>query len=249
LIPRRRYLLKSKKKSINYLAYFFFHRCLIKHLEGLTINYDATVRDSDGCLIQFYYGEDGLDIPKSRFLTEEQFGFLVDNKNAVADADLMKHLKASVDTQTFSKQLKRIRKWTKKNGDPLANRRLSEFSKFSIDNKNPNSTKNTVIDPQCGRSKASLSLMKKWIRASEETRQSYRNQCTKCPEPLIAKYRQDMTFGILSEKLEQVLDKYISKASFTTSLGKEELRDVLCAKVMNTFCPPGEPVGLLGNYN
>lgn len=37
------------------------------------------VRDSDGSVIQFYYGEDGMDITKARFLSEKQFPFLADN--------------------------------------------------------------------------------------------------------------------------------------------------------------------------
>ena len=30
----------------------YLQRCLIKHLEGLTVSYDMTVRDSDGSVIQ-----------------------------------------------------------------------------------------------------------------------------------------------------------------------------------------------------
>ena len=37
------------------------------------------VRDCDGSVVQFLYGEDGMDIAKTRFLTERQFPFLVDN--------------------------------------------------------------------------------------------------------------------------------------------------------------------------
>jgi len=37
------------------------------------------VRDSDGSVIQFYYGEDGMDIAKTQFLNEKQFPFLADN--------------------------------------------------------------------------------------------------------------------------------------------------------------------------
>ena len=33
----------------------------MKHLEELKVNYDMTVRDSSGSVIQFLYGEDGLD--------------------------------------------------------------------------------------------------------------------------------------------------------------------------------------------
>jgi DNA-directed RNA polymerase I subunit RPA1 len=37
---------------------------VVKHMESLTVNYDQTVRDSDGSIVQFFYGEDGLDTVK-----------------------------------------------------------------------------------------------------------------------------------------------------------------------------------------
>ena len=37
------------------------------------------IRDSDGSVIQFLYGEDGMDIGKTRFLSEKQFPFLINN--------------------------------------------------------------------------------------------------------------------------------------------------------------------------
>ncbi|MED6243568.1 DNA-directed RNA polymerase I subunit RPA1 [Ataeniobius toweri] len=57
----------------------YLQRCIIKHLEGLVVQYDLTVRDSDGSVIQFLYGEDGLDIPKTQFLQPRQFPFIEDN--------------------------------------------------------------------------------------------------------------------------------------------------------------------------
>ena len=39
----------------------YLQRCLVKHLEELKVNYDMTVRDSSGSIVQFLYGEDGLD--------------------------------------------------------------------------------------------------------------------------------------------------------------------------------------------
>ena len=54
-------------------------RCLIKHLEGLTISYDRTVRDHDHSVIQFQYGEDGVDVAKSPYLKPPQFSFILDN--------------------------------------------------------------------------------------------------------------------------------------------------------------------------
>lgn len=46
----------------------YLQRCLIKNLESLKVCYDYTVRDSDGSIVQFYYGEDGVDVHKTSFL-------------------------------------------------------------------------------------------------------------------------------------------------------------------------------------
>ena len=46
----------------------YLQRCLMKGLEPLSIAYDYTVRDSDGSIVQFNYGEDSLDVQKTGFL-------------------------------------------------------------------------------------------------------------------------------------------------------------------------------------
>lgn len=55
----------------------YLQRCLIKGMEGLSVGYDSSVRDSDGTLVQFLYGEDGLDISKLEYL--KNFGFVLRN--------------------------------------------------------------------------------------------------------------------------------------------------------------------------
>jgi DNA-directed RNA polymerase I subunit RPA1 len=55
----------------------YLQRCLIKGMEGLKVEYDTSVRDSDGSMIQFLYGEDGLDVTKQKHLTD--FKFLLEN--------------------------------------------------------------------------------------------------------------------------------------------------------------------------
>lgn len=59
----------------------YLQRCLIKGMEGLTVGYDNSVRDADGTMIQFLYGEDGLDIAKQRHLKE--FKFAAENSSAL----------------------------------------------------------------------------------------------------------------------------------------------------------------------
>ena len=46
----------------------YLQRCLIKHLEGIRVHYDHTVRNSDSSVIQFHYGEDSLDVTKQKHL-------------------------------------------------------------------------------------------------------------------------------------------------------------------------------------
>ncbi|EFN81707.1 DNA-directed RNA polymerase I subunit RPA1 [Harpegnathos saltator] len=222
----------------------YLQRCLIKHLEGLVINYDSTVRDSDGSLIQFYYGEDGLDIPGSRFLKKEQIPFLVDNKDAIVDAEALENLKTgSSNNEKIMKLIKKIKKWKIKNGPPLQKRRISEFSKFSMENVNQNNnTKKNSVEKNCGRTKAALSLIKKWMKIDKEMKKMFHIQCVRCPDPIMSKYRQDVEFGVLSERLESLLEEYLSHSP---NIIKKSLRDLLSMKVMKTICPPGEPVGLL----
>ncbi|KAF4587583.1 DNA-directed RNA polymerase I subunit RPA1 [Ophiocordyceps camponoti-floridani] len=55
----------------------YLQRCVIKGMEGLTVAYDNSVRDSDGSLIQFLYGEDGLEVTKTKYLFD--FGFVLQN--------------------------------------------------------------------------------------------------------------------------------------------------------------------------
>ncbi|KAI9502457.1 hypothetical protein BX070DRAFT_14210 [Coemansia spiralis] len=61
----------------------YLQRCLIKHLEGIQVHYDYTVRDSDGSIIQFQYGEDALDVLKSQHLLK--FDFAAANYRAFRD--------------------------------------------------------------------------------------------------------------------------------------------------------------------
>ncbi|GFP89671.1 DNA-directed RNA polymerase i subunit rpa1 [Phtheirospermum japonicum] len=59
----------------------YLQRCLIKNLESLKVCYDYTVRDADGSIVQFYYGEDGVDPHQTSFL--KNFKALNDNRETI----------------------------------------------------------------------------------------------------------------------------------------------------------------------
>ena len=46
----------------------YLQRCLVKHLEELKVCYDYTVRNGEGGVVQFLYGEDALDPTKASYL-------------------------------------------------------------------------------------------------------------------------------------------------------------------------------------
>ncbi|KAI0774421.1 beta and beta-prime subunits of DNA dependent RNA-polymerase [Fomes fomentarius] len=56
----------------------YLQRCLIKHLEGIRVHYDNTVRGSDSAVYQFNYGGDSLDVTKQKHLF--QFEFIAQNE-------------------------------------------------------------------------------------------------------------------------------------------------------------------------
>ncbi|KAF1945843.1 DNA-directed RNA polymeras-like protein I subunit [Clathrospora elynae] len=51
----------------------YLQRCIVKGMEGLHVQYDTSVRDSDGSMVQFLYGEDGLDTTKQKYLNDFKF--------------------------------------------------------------------------------------------------------------------------------------------------------------------------------
>lgn len=61
----------------------YLQRCLVKNLECLKVCYDHTVRDADGSVVQFRYGEDGVDVQKTSFLTE--FKILAANQKIISE--------------------------------------------------------------------------------------------------------------------------------------------------------------------
>ncbi|GBE60427.1 DNA-directed RNA polymerase [Babesia ovata] len=46
----------------------YLQRCILKSMEDVICCYDSTVRSADGTIIQFAYGEDGIDVQKSAYI-------------------------------------------------------------------------------------------------------------------------------------------------------------------------------------
>jgi DNA-directed RNA polymerase I subunit RPA1 len=103
----------------------YLQRCLVKHLEGVSIYYDRTVRDNGGNVIQFDYGGDSIDISKTSFLTN--FKSLIQNKESVEKLFQVEEVKKKFKNLE-NYQSKEIKEYSKKKIQyPL-------ISQFSPDN-------------------------------------------------------------------------------------------------------------------
>jgi DNA-directed RNA polymerase I subunit RPA1 len=99
----------------------YLQRCLIKHLEGVKVHYDHTVRDSDNSILQFLYGEDALDVTKQKHL--DHFDFAARNHQSLIARYRPDKLLDLVVTDEAVKYMKTALKKPKKH-DPA----LSKYS-------------------------------------------------------------------------------------------------------------------------
>ena len=99
----------------------YLQRCLIKHLEGVRVHYDHTVRDSDYSILQFLYGEDSLDVTKQKHL--EHLDFAARNHHSLINRFRPGDI---VDKANMSEAVDHMKKALKKPGkyEPV----LSQYS-------------------------------------------------------------------------------------------------------------------------
>ena len=79
----------------------YLQRCLIKQLESLMVSYDMTVRDNDGSIVQFTYGDDGIDVMNTKFL--DKFKFLERNHKICFQDSEKIYKSGALDTETVEK--------------------------------------------------------------------------------------------------------------------------------------------------
>ncbi|XP_041979543.1 DNA-directed RNA polymerase I subunit RPA1 [Aricia agestis] len=221
----------------------YLQRCLIKHLEGLSVAYDYTVRDADSSVIQYAYGEDGLDVLKCQFLKKSQFKFLDINSKAVVDKSILKQLNEEDNSKAILKSQKAIKKWKKKYGDDVFKKvRHNGFAKFSAVARNNIDLDEKPTDET--RDPYYWELEKMWRSLDEEERQQYDNKI--CPDPITSKTSPEYKFGMITERLDGLIESYLkSRGESNEYTRKEKFKEIMSAKYLESMAAPGEPVGLL----
>ncbi|XP_073968760.1 RNA polymerase I subunit RpI1 isoform X2 [Rhodnius prolixus] len=188
----------------------YLQRCLVKHLEGLTVNYDMTVRDSDGSVVQFLYGEDGMEVTKSQFLNEKQLPFLAENINSLHNPEEIESLRANTDLEGVKAHGKLVKRW---NRHRIIGPKqwCSPFSLFSIQVEGSGSYEKP--SSTTGRTKSAESAVKVWRNMDTEERNRFHKILRRTPDPVVSKYQCDRYFGSVTEKLDKLIDNYLKQNS------------------------------------
>lgn len=228
----------------------YLQRCIIKHLEGLVVQYDLTVRDSDGSVVQFLYGEDGLDIPKTQFLQPKQFPFIAENYEVIKMSKHLDEVLAKMTPEQANEHFRLIKRWRAKN--PVRVSRQGAFLMYSQKKMAELQTEDQMGELINGRSFATQQLLEKWYSLEEKSRRKYRKRAAPLPDPCLAIFQPDIHFGSVSETFESKVDDYISEwdtqksvSCVSSELSLERLKTLLHLKWQRALCDPGEAVGLL----
>ncbi|XP_017039260.1 DNA-directed RNA polymerase I subunit RPA1 [Drosophila ficusphila] len=217
----------------------YLQRCLIKHLEGLSVHYDLTVRDSDNSVVQFLYGEDGLDILKSKFFNDKFCAdFLTQNATTILRPSQLQLMKDEEGLAKVQRHEKHIRSWNKKKPAKLrsAFTHFSEELREDVEVRRPNE-----INAKTGRRRFDEGLLKLWKKADAEDKALYRKKYARCPDPSVAVYKQDIYYGSVSERTRKLIDDYAKRKPEL----KETIADIMRVKTIKALASPGEPVGLI----
>lgn len=224
----------------------YLQRCLIKHLEGLTVSYDGTVRDSDGTVIQFMYGEDGMDILKSQFLKLKQMPFLNENRDAIINEELLDSLRNSPEvTEKMNKIMKRIRIYKKKHGSTIQKPKRDE--KRLIKKCYPTVTSEFPPNRFFGSlSECAEEILEKYLKSCEDDPEQARNmlliKSTKAlaepgePVGLIAA----QSIGEPSTQMTLNTFHFAGRGDMNVTLGIPRLREILMMASANIKTPSME---------
>lgn len=121
----------------------YLQRCLVKNLEPLRVAYDSTVRDDcDGSIVQFLYGEDGIDTTQTGCLRTlpllyynmPQFAIQIEGAKALAASLHSRNdkegSKMEAEAEEIASMAKKRAKTRFDKGEEDANKRLPINSRF-----------------------------------------------------------------------------------------------------------------------
>jgi DNA-directed RNA polymerase I subunit RPA1 len=236
----------------------------MKHLEGLVVNYDLTVRDSDGSVIQFQYGEDGLAVDKCTYLKEAYYPFLVANQSSILREDEYSRIVdtcGSTKDKPIIKNLKKIRAWRKKTRELADDEnsfndstrlKLSDETKIRMTpfiNYSRFFDLHTLTNSLASKdiNEARSIMVQTWRDLSDDKREQYNHGVVKFYSPVTQNYLPASNLGAITERLDDLIRNYINTHGKLdqTKMDKRTFEKMIHFKSLKSCIDPGESVGIL----
>ncbi|ORC89873.1 putative DNA-directed rna polymerase I largest subunit [Trypanosoma theileri] len=204
-------------------------RCLIKGLESLIVHWDHSVRDSNGSVVQFTYGGDGLDPCKASTLQAWEMA----KENVV---DLGKRFGVDVGATTAEEQQEK--------------EKIQRGKRPRADEEEVVSTHTTTITTTT----ATTGEDKAQVRQQHLEQQVQENPLPRYMQDGMEEYLRNKATFPLFHKVSQVArwsaqnrlkEKLAEKREENVEYYRDVLTELTTNKRLRAFCDPGEPVGLL----
>ncbi|KAJ1896740.1 hypothetical protein LPJ81_004676, partial [Coemansia sp. IMI 209127] len=239
----------------------YLQRCLIKHLEGVKVHYDYSVRDADGSIIQFQYGEDALDVLKAQHL--RKFDFAAANYRALKDKLNPASAASVLDEELARKYAKKLLGKPSEfglkqvEGEPISSRftpsrylgAVSE--KFYIElesylNSNPSlllHEKKSKLDARKAEKKDAEEKIKDAAREAEEKRQEDMTEEERIEEK--KKKEEEDAKKLKSKMLDSVSNMGALLSTRSPDCSSRNFRMLQYLNYLHSLIEPGESVGLI----
>jgi DNA-directed RNA polymerase I subunit RPA1 len=217
----------------------YLQRCLVKHFECLKVCYDLSVRDSDGSVIQFLYGDDGADVTLSSHLFK--FETLFDNFKMLRPGSErgLKALRKSASTfKTVELEAARVY-FDAQEAARAADFSTAESKLKSLESRSEELKLDTVT---C----SSLKHTRKMIH--EIRKAGAKDKADHVFDPVSAVLNPTHYFGATSELHEAELQKFLAGAMKSGKCSQEEataFAEYMRLKFMRSLAHPGEAVGVI----
>ena len=217
----------------------YLQRCLIKHLEGICVSYDHTVRDSDGSVVQFLYGYDGIDVTKANFLSPNGLKHLKVNSYILSNNvnKEKQHLNCS-DATALASDISSI-----SNPRPRYSSPFNCYEK-KMKKKEPFKDLSTNNSGKF-RSEQTLSIAKSWHTLKPKKKSIWIQKAGRVkPLPVLSTFPPHKYFGSISENLQTHISSALLKET-----NKEKLEETVLLRALKALSQPGEGVGVLAGQS
>mmetsp|Transcript_89860 Transcript_89860/g.155545 ORF Transcript_89860/g.155545 Transcript_89860/m.155545 type:complete len:1820 (-) Transcript_89860:78-5537(-) len=220
----------------------YLQRCLVKHLEGMKVAYDHTVRDGDGSVVQFLYGDDGADVTRASHLFK--FETLYNNFEV---------LKPSGDEGLAKLRVGEKLKHTNMEMAPAYLTAQSAAEKGDLEGaikklkKLETGSKGNAVKELDSVAQSMVSRVRTRLQAHVSDG-SKPTDCRKLFEPVSSVFSPAHFFGATSEKHEQELQSYLAKAQASGALTEQKAQhfsQLMRLKFLQSLAHPGEAVGVI----